>query len=59
MKPSKVFIDTMRELLYLGPVGSWRWQSRLRRADRAATEVFISAVLREISSEEQNENDPA
>jgi hypothetical protein len=43
--PSRIFFDAMRELLHEGAIGSWRWLSRWRRADRAARELFIQAVL--------------
>ena len=41
---SKVFIQAMRELLHVGPVGGWRWLSRLRRAERAK-ELLIQGII--------------
>ena len=49
IRVTRVFIEAIRSVLDEGPVGSWRWLIAWCRADRRATELFIAAVLREVS----------
>jgi len=43
-RQSRIFIETLRQLLDGGAVGSWRWISRLRRAERAERQLWLQVL---------------